>query len=340
MQGWPRAATCYTVLRVFERVLRGVVIVGEGVAWVLQLLQVLHGFLVSLGGRGNWCIFAVDKTLKDNDMKKEVETWLENGADYGEGVELLRKWSRNRMLVRRYERSTAQYLGATLRALLIRMAGATVQQTAQQPRAAAVVARVQQPRAAAVVRGGQQPRTAAVVAVEQPRAAAEVPEAVAEAKSLLHELWVAMSQKQEELRGVGDGNSEAEVAERKRIMAERDPIIKDYNELYGLKEQYFESGEVPDELVKMVKRLRGEATEQTAKSLWADMGDLELTKARKAKKMQLTRCENQLNYQSNRREAERKPMPDGPKRHQIESKLKTLQAELRDMDLEIERRGI
>ena len=324
MQGWPRAATCYTVLRVFERVLRGVVIVGEGVAWVLQLLQVLHGFLVSLGGRGNWCIFAVDKTLKDNDMKKEVETWLENGADYGEGVELLRKWSRNRMLVRRYERSTAQYLGATLRALLVRMAGASVQQ----------------PRAAAVVRGGQQPRAAAEVAVEQPRAAAEVPEAVAEAKSLLHELWVAMSQKQEELRGVGDGNSEAEVAERKRIMAERDPIIKDYNELYGLKEQYFESGEVPDELVKMVKRLRGEATEQTAKSLWADMGDLELTKARKAKKMQLTRCENQLNYQSNRREAERKPMPDGPKRHQIESKLKTLQAELRDMDLEIERRGI
>lgn len=261
-------------------------------------------------------------------MKKEVETWLENGADYGEGVELLRKWSRNRMLVRRYERSTAQYLGATLRALLVRMAGATVQQTAQQPRAAAVV------------RGGRQPRAAAVVAVEQPRAAAEVPEAVAEAKSLLHELWVAMSQKQEELRGVGDGNSEAEVAERKRIMAERDPIIKDYNELYGLKEQYFESGEVPDELVKMVKRLRGEATEQTAKSLWADMGDLELTKARKAKKMQLTRCENQLNYQSNRREAERKPMPDGPKRHQIESKLKTLQAELRDMDLELERRGI
>ena len=261
-------------------------------------------------------------------MKKEVETWLKNGADYGEGVELLRKWSRNRMLVRRYERSTAQYLGATLRALLIRMAGATVQQTAQQPRAAAVV------------RGGQQPREAAEVAVEQPSTAAEVPEAVAEAKSLLHELWVAMSQIQEELRGVGDGNSEAEVSERKRIMAERDLIIKDYNELYGLKEQYFESGEVPEELVKMVKRLRGEATEQTAKSLWADMGDLELTKARKAKKMQLTRCENQLNYQSNRREAERKPMPDGPKRHQIESKLKTLQAELRDMDLEIERRGI
>ena len=323
MQGWPSAATCYTVLRVFGRVLRGVVVVGEAVAWVLQLLQVLHGFLVSLGGWGNVCIFAVDKTLKDNDMKKEVETWLENGADYGEGVELLRKWSRNRMLVRRYERSTAQYLGATLRALLVRMAGASVQQ----------------PRAAAVVRGGQQPRAAAEVAVEQPRAAAEVPEAVAEAKSLLHELWVAMSQKQEELRGVGDGNSEAEVAERKRIMAERDPIIKDYNELYGLKEQYFESGEVPEELVKMVKRLRGEATEQTAKSLWADMGDLELTKARKAKKMQLTRCENQLNYQSNGREAERKPMPDGPKRHQIESKLKTLQAELRDMDLEISRRG-
>ena len=101
---------------------------------------------------------------------------------------------------------------------------------------------------------------------------------------------------------------------------------------------------IPDDCrawcVKMVKRLRGEATEQTAKSLWADMGDLELTKARKAKKMQLTRCENQLNYQSNRREAERKPMPDGPKRHQIESKLKTLQAELRDMDLEISRRGI
>ena len=163
---------------------------------------------------------------------------------------------------------------------------------------------------------------------------------VAEAKSLLHELWVAMSAKQVELRNVGEGNSEREVAERKRIMAERDPIIKDYNELYGLKEEYYERGEVPEELERMVRRLRGEATEGTAKSLWADMSDLALTKARKAKKMQLTRCENQLNYQSNRREAERKPMPDGPKRHQIESKHKTLQAELRDMDLELERRGI
>ncbi len=248
-------------------------------------------------------------------MKTEVTDWLERGGDYGEGVELLRKYSRNRMLVRRYERSQERYLGGTLRALLARMAGV-------QPGA-----------------GGGQPSTAAGVE-GQPRTAAGVPEVVAAAKSLLHELWVAMTEKQEELRAVGEGNSDAEVKERKRIMAERDPIIKDYNDLYELKEAYFESGEVPAGLEDLVRRLRGEATEATAKSLWAGMSDLELTKARKAKKMQLTRCENQLNYQSNRREAERKPMPDGPKRHQIESKHKTLQAELRDMDLEIERRGI
>ena len=139
---------------------------------------------------------------------------------------------------------------------------------------------------------------------------------------------------------MGDGNNDAEVAERKRIMAERDPIIKDYNELYELKEQYFESGEVPEGLDRMVKRLRGEATEATATSLRAGLSDVELKEARHAKKTQLTRCENQLNYQSNRKEAERKPMPDGPKRKQIESKYKTVLAELRDMDEEIKRRGI
>lgn len=320
---------------------------------MLQVLHVLHGFLVSLGVWKNGAIFAVDKTLKDNRMKNEVEKWLENGGDYAEGVELLRKYSRNRMLVRRYERSAERYLGGTLRALLVRMAKA---QGGRQPRAAAVVDAGQQPGTAAEG-AGQQPSTAAEDAGQQPSTAAatdggqepgedgagaarEVPAVVAEAKSLLHELWVAMSAKQEELRNVGEGNSEREVAERKRIMADRDPIIKDYNELYGLKEEYYERGEVPEELERMVRRLRGEATEATAKSLWADMSDLELTKARKAKKMQLTRCENQLNYQSNRREPERRPMPDGPKRHQIESKHKTLQAELRDMDLELERRGI
>ena len=309
---------------------------------MLQVLHVLHGFSVSLGVWKNGAIFAVDKTLKDNRMKNEVEKWLENGGDYAEGVELLRKYSRNKMLVRRYERSAERYLGGTLRALLVRMSKA---QGGRQPRAAAVVDAGQQPSAAAED-AGQQPNTAAATdSGQEPggdgaEAAREVPAVVAEAKSLLHELWVAMSAKQVELRNVGEGNSEREVAERKRIMAERDPIIKDYNELYGLKEEYYERGEVPEELERMVRRLRGEATEATAKSLWADMSDLELTKARKAKKMQLTRCENQLNYQSNRREAERKPMPDGPKRHQIESKHKTLQAELRDMDLEIERRGI
>lgn len=268
-------------------------------------------------------------------MKTEVTDWLERGGDYGEGVELLRKYSRNRMLVRRYERSQERYLGGTLRALLARMAGVL-------PGAGAGVE--VQPGAAAEVE--VQPGAAAGVEVlpetggGQPSTAAEVPEVVAAAKSLLHELWVAMTEKQEELRAVGEGNSDAEVKERKRIMAERDPIVKDYNDLYELKEAYFESGEVPAGLDDLVRRLRGEATEATAKSLWADMSDLELTKARKAKKMQLTRCENQLNYQSNRREAERKPMPDGPKRHQIESKHKTLQAELRDMDVEMERRGI
>lgn len=298
---------------------------------MLQVLHVLHGFLVSLGVWKNGAIFAKDKTLKDNRMKNEVEKWLENGGDYAEGVELLRKYSRNRMLVRRYERSAERYLWGTLRALLVRMAKA---QGGRQPRAAAVVDAGQQPNTAAATDSGQEPGE------DGTEAAREVPAVVAEAKSLLHELWVAMSAKQVALRDVGEGNSEREVAERKRIMAERDPIIKDYNELYGLKEEYYERGEVPEELERMVRRLRGEATEATAKSLWADMSDLELTKARKAKKMQLTRCENQLNYQSNRREPERRPMPDGPKRHQIESKHKTLQAELRDMDLELERRGI
>ena len=268
-------------------------------------------------------------------MKTEVTDWLERGGDYGEGVELLRKYSRNRMLVRRYERSQERYLGGTLRALLARMAGVQPGAGGGQPSTAAGVE--VQPRTAAGVE--VQPRTAAGVE-GQPSTAAGVPEVVAAAKSLLHELWVAMTEKQEELRAVGEGNSDAEVKERKRIMAERDPIIKDYNDLYELKEAYFESGEVPAGLEDLVRRLRGEATEATATSLWAGLTDLELTKARKAKKMQLTRCENQLNYQSNRREAERKPMPDGPKRHQIESKHKTLQAELRDMDVELERRGL
>lgn len=303
---------------------------GEAVGLVLQVLQLLHGFLLSLGVLEKMSTFAKDKTLKYNMMKNEVEQWLENGAEYGEGVKILKKWSTNRLLVRRYEHSSAEYLGATLKALLCRMARVVVR---PQPRTAVKAqARV------AVVR--PQPRTAAAAQPRAEVAKAELPKVVEEAKSLLHELWVAMSEKQEQLQEVGEGNSEAEVAERKRIMAERDPIIKNYNELYELKEAYFESGEVSAELEKMVKRLKGEETDKTATSLWADMSDLELTKARHAKKMQMTRCENQLNYQSNRREAERNPMPDGPKRKQIESKHKTLQAELRDMDLEIDKRGL
>lgn len=298
---------------------------------MLQVLQLLHGFLLSLGVWKKFVTFAKDKRLNDNDMKNEVEQWLKNGADYEKGVKILKKWSTNRLLVRRYEHSSAEYLGATLKALLCRMARVAV--VRPQPRTA-VAAQAR----AAVVR--PQPRTAVAAHPRAEVAKAELPAVVEEAKSLLHELWVAMSEKQDQLQEVGEGNSEAEVSERKRIMAERDPIIKNYNELYELKEAYFESGEVSGELEKMVKRLRGEETDKTATSLWADMSDLELTKARHAKKMQMTRCENQLNYQSNRREAERNPMPEGPKRKQIESKHKTLQAELRDMDLEIEKRGL
>ena len=274
-----------------------------------------------------------DKQLKNNTMKEEIEDWLARGGEYAEGVKLLAKYSRNKMLVRRYEHGTARFLGETLKGVLRRMAGVSMERKAAESGCMGKEAAESGCRDAgeAAENGSRE-----VEAGDR----GELPEVVVEAKSLLHELWVEMGAKQVALKAVGGGNSDAEVAERKRIMAERDPIIKDYNELYELKEQYFESGEVPEGLERMVKRLRGEATEATATSLWAGLSDVELKDARHAKKTQLTRCENQLNYQSNRKEAERRPMPDGPKRKQTESKYKTVLAELRDMDEEIKRRGI
>ena len=283
-----------------------------------------------------------DKQLKNNTMKEEIEDWLARGGDYAEGVKLLAKYSRNKMLVRRYEHGTARFLGETLKGVLRRMAGVSMERKAAESGCKNSEAAESGCRDAgeggATGESGETGENGCMESEAGDRG--ELPEVVVEAKSLLHELWIEMGAKQVALKAVGDGNSDAEVAERKRIMAERDPIIKDYNELYELKEQYFETGEVPEELERMVKRLRGEATEATATSLWAGLSDVELKDARHAKKTQLTRCENQLNYQSNRKEAERKPMPDGPKRKQLESKYKTVLAELRDMDEEIKRRGI
>lgn len=292
-----------------------------------------------------------DKQLKNNTMKEEIEDWLARGGEYAEGVKLLAKYSRNKMLVRRYEHGTARFLGETLKGVLRRMAGVSMERKAAESCCMGKEAAENGCRDAGESgetgengESGETGKTGEAAENGSREVEAgdrgELPEVVVEAKSLLHELWVEMGAKQVALKAVGDGNSDAEVAERKRIMAERDPIIKDYNELYELKEQYFETGEVPEGLERMVKRLRGEATEATATSLWAGLSDVELKDARHAKKTQLTRCENQLNYQSNRKEAERKPMPDGPKRKQIESKYKTVLAELRDMDEEIKRRGI
>ena len=69
------------------------------------------------------------------------------------------------------------------------------------------------------------------------------------------------------------------------------------------------------------------------------MSDLQLAKKAKAAKAAINRAKNQLRYQQDTAAKKENPMPQCPKRKEIEKKLTAKQDELAKLESELKRRG-
>ena len=169
-----------------------------------------------------------------------------------------------------------------------------------------------------------------------------VPPLVQEAKQRVHEVWVKLSRIHRALYDIGTANTSEAVAERLRLMQEREPLIERYNSIYEAKEGYFGGSVKLEQLQEVMdgKPLPDVLHPKTKPTPHAAMSDLDLIKRIKATKAAINRCQNQLLYQKDTSQKQPDPMPDCPRRDSIASRLDGKKKELAALLSEKERRGL
>ena len=244
-------------------------------------------------------------------MNNSITEWINNpDRIYADGVRLLEAYGGNPNLVRVFANRSPRFAMADLVAEVRRLT----------------------------------PRPVPVTVSKVLPPAPDVPAVAKEAKRLVHEAWVRLSRIHSALFEVGIGNGEKEVAERMRLMKEREPLIERYNSLYGAKEAFFGGRMGEEQLQRVVKGAPlEEVMHPQPEPEGTDVGrlsDVELLKRIKAAKATVTRCKNQLLYQRDTAAAVANPMPECPRRDKVTAKLRKKEAELQQLGVERERRGL
>lgn len=249
-------------------------------------------------------------------MNKTITEWINDPRrDYADGVRLLEQHCGNPNLVRYYANRSPRFA----------MAGLVEELRHLKPIATAT-----------------DPTPSVPVAAPTPTPT--VPAVAVEAKRQVHELWLKLSKIHSDLFDTGEGNGEKEIAARLLLMKERDPLIERYNSLYEAKEAFFAGKLTEAQLQEVVD---GKTIDQVLhpepaneKTPLRALTDIQLTKKAKAAKAAITRCKNQLRYQQDTAAKTDNPMPDCPKRKEIETRLKDREAELAVLTEEIKKRGL
>ena len=250
----------------------------------------------------------------------DIIQWLNSGKDYKTGVAVLEKHIRNRALIRHFLCTTPKFAAAKLEYELRKLLKNKPIAAAPKPTAQPFI-NVSQPQAAKPLRA--------------------VPSVITLAKNELYELFTAISTAHRKLYELGEGNSEDVVAQRRRILQDRLPLIRRYEKLYLLKEQYFDTGEVPAELARMMVEKATEEPEPEASDSRTDFGqlsDIELLKKQHSLKVNISKTDNRLRYQSNKKLDTPNPMPESPLRSKLEAKLAELRKQYAAITKTIESR--
>lgn len=166
-----------------------------------------------------------------------------------------------------------------------------------------------------------------------------IPEVAAIAKGIVHDTWVELSRIKEEIFNLGTENTPDIIARRKALLEEQAPLVARYNEVYEAKEAFFAGEKTEEELLAVINQEhpKGDNKQPTD---YSQLSDLKLTKRIKAVKQVINRSNNQLLYQQNTVAKTENPMPDCPRRRDIEQRILVSKAELETLTDIARHRGL
>lgn len=242
----------------------------------------------------------------------DIKTWLQSqNKDYSKGVELFEKHHKNKMLTRHFRLGKASTHAKKLEYELKKLTGV--------------------PLTVLFAENTTEEQQVATIAL--------LPEIIKQAKTAVYELFTAISMAHRKLFELGESNSEDVVTQRKTLLEERLPLIRRYEQLYLLKEQYFNTGVISPELPMLLSEQANSDTETPPQILDGKIQPLsgvELMKKKQATTVAINKIQNRLQYQSLTKAEKPNPMPASPKREELKKKLATLKDNLAKILQQIE----
>lgn len=158
---------------------------------------------------------------------------------------------------------------------------------------------------------------------------------ILQAKTAIADLGVEIAKLHNDLWDTGVENSKKNIAKRRRILDKRLALIRRKEEIYQLKEKYFQTGEISPRLKELLTESNdtGADTKQPEK-----MTDMELVKELKNAKTNQRKNLNMLQYQSPSKQDKPNPMPEGAKRKETAKRAEFYAARAKAIEKEINKR--
>ena len=272
------------------------------------------------------------RTLYLCSMETTIKQWVEDPKrSYSVGVALLEKHCTNRCLVRYFQNTVERFGMKKLTYELGKLAlNVKELELVEPPQTPTVVDTPPTGENQPPMANGEQP-----AANNKP----SIPEVAAIAKGIVHDTWVELSRIKEELFNLGTENTPDIIARRKALLDEQAPLVARYNEVYEAKKAFFNGGLDEQQLLAVINQEQPKEVNKQPTD-YSQLSDLELTKRIKNVKQVINRSNNQLLYQQNTVAKTENPMPDCPRRHDIEQRILVSKTKLDNLTDIARQRGL
>lgn len=159
----------------------------------------------------------------------------------------------------------------------------------------------------------------------------KVNQEILQAKEVLKNLHIKISMLHHSLYELGESNDNKTVKMRLNILKERIPLIEKYENLYELKEDYFITGKVSNELKILSQTNISSKSTQTKEKRFNELTDIELLKTKNRIRTTITKTKNKIAYQSDVRLEKKNPLPEGPIKQHFVKKLKNFEGQYKEV---------
>jgi len=252
---------------------------------------------------------------------EDIKQWLIGSKDYKEGVAIFAKYCRNAVMIRDFQTGipdrNIKKLEFEMKMLLkIPVKMIFSQKCSNQQLLNTFYNTIIKP----VI---EEPK-APVFSKEKAKVKNEnIPPIITESKELLKDLYTRISILHNDLYNLGESNDNKVVSARKKILAERSPLVQKYEDLYNLKEEFFITQKIPSGLTEIMNQNPIIISEEK-KIDFNKLTDIELIKTKNRLSCNITKQQNKIDYQSSTKKDSLNPLPTGPIRDKAAKKLKDM----------------